>query len=211
MKTLIHVFRGAAAALAISVALGACMTATAAEPARAVVSNLDHTLLTTMKQAKSLGFAGRYKALAPVIDQAFDLDKIARLALGPQWSKLDANQQKQYQAMFRKDTIATYAERFDGYSGEQFEIVKVESAAAGRKQVDTQLTSKDHDPVPINYILEQDGGRWQIVNVVAKGVSDLALKRGQYSGVIRDQGPDAFIAQFQKQLKKYPTIPETAD
>ena len=179
----------------------------AAAPAKSVVESLDDTLIATMKQADTLGFDGRYKKLAPVIDRSFDLNRIARLALGSSWSKLNAEQQTQYQAMFRKDTIATYASRFKSYSGQSFEIKSTGDAPGGRAQVNTVIHA-DGKTVPINYVLDKSSGQWKIVNVVAKGVSDLALKRGQYTSSIRENGSDGFLDQYQKQLAKYPAIPD---
>ncbi|MES1924634.1 ABC transporter substrate-binding protein [Salinisphaera sp. T31B1] len=182
-------------------------SAAAAEPARAVVERLDGHLLTTMKQADALGFAGRYKKLRPVIDDSFDLPRIARLALGSEWSALDATQQAAYVAKFRQDTIATYASRFDGYDGQRFEVVDARDVAGGRRQVDTAIVSADGKRTPINYVLARTDGEWRIVNVVAGGVSDLALKRGQYTTAIRNQGADGFLQQFDRQLAKYPALP----
>lgn len=206
MKTVMRLLRGLMATGVILACVGV-WSAAAAQPARSVVENLDSQLVATMKQGKQLGFAGRYKKLAPVIDQSFDLDRIARIALGDQWSKLDESQQKQYLQMFRKDTLATYASRFDSYSGQVFKIKAVKDAPGGRRQVNTVIVSNG-DETPINYVLDNEGGDWQIVNVVAKGVSNLALKRGQYTSAIQGKGPDGFIKQFQAQLKKYPSIPD---
>lgn len=206
MKTVVRIFRGLVAT-AVIVTSASVWSAAAAEPARSVVENLDNTLVATMKQGQDLGFSGRYKKLAPVIDQSFDLDRIAKLALGPSWDKLSAEQQQQYQSMFRKDTLATYASRFESYSGQSFKVKNVKDAPGGRRQVNTVIVSEGKE-IPISYVLDNDDGSWRIVNVVAKGASDLALKRAQYTSSIRDKGPDGFISQFQTQLKKYPTIPE---
>lgn len=208
MKTAVRIIRGLAAT-AVLVASASVWAAAAAEPAQNVVENLDHTLIATMKQGKDLGFSGRYRKLAPVIDQSFALDRIARLALGRSWNKLDAKQQQQYRSMFRKDTLATYASRFESYSGQSFKIKNVKDAPGGRRQVNTVIVSNGEE-IPISYVLDNTGGEWKIVNVVAKGASDLALKRAQYTSSIRDKGADGFIAQFQMQLKKYPTIPRLA-
>lgn len=207
MKPMTRALRGLGAAVVICTSIGV-WSAAAATPARSVVDHLDNTLVATMKQGQQLGFSGRYQKLAPVIDQSFDLDRIAKLALGDAWSKLDADQQQTYQAMFRKDTIATYASRFDSYSGQRFTIKQSGDAPGGRAQVNTTITSGGKD-IPINYVLDNDGGQWRIVNVVAKGVSDLALKRAQYTASIQKSGADGFIKQFQAQLEKYPSIPDT--
>ncbi|HET7312976.1 ABC transporter substrate-binding protein [Salinisphaera sp.] len=205
MKKVMRLFRGLAAT-GVILACVCVWTAAAAEPARSVVENLDSQLIATMKQGKPLGFAGRYKKLAPVIDQSFDLNRIAKLALGSAWAELSPQQQQEYQRMFRADTLATYASRFDSYSGQIFKIKDVKDAPGGRRQVNTVIVS-DGDEIPINYVLDNNGGNWKIVNVVAKGVSDLALKRGQYTSSIQEKGADGFIEQFHAQLRKYPPIP----
>lgn len=208
MKAVMRLFRGLLAT-GLIFACVSVWSAAAAEPARSVVENLDNQLIATMKHGKKLGFAGRYKKLAPVIDQSFDLDRIAKLSLGSQWSELSSEQQQQYETMFRQDTLATYASRFDSYSGQSFKIKGVKDAPGGRRQVNTVIVSGG-DEIPINYVLDQSGGDWKIVNVVAKGVSNLALKRGQYTSAIRSKGADGFIKQFRAQLEKYPSIPETS-
>lgn len=206
MKIITRLLRGVIATAVIGASISV-WTAAAAEPAKTVVENLDNTLISTMKNGSKLGFSGRYRKLAPTVDQSFDLDRIAKLALGGSWSKLSAEQQQQYQTMFRKDTLATYASRFDSYSGQSFRIKSVKDAPAGRRQVNTVIVSNG-DEIPISYLLDNTGGEWKIVNVVAKGASDLALKRAQYTSSIRDTGADGFIKQFETQLKKYPKIPD---
>jgi len=206
MKTVVRIVRGVVASTVILASMSV-WSAASAEPAQAVVDNLDNSLIATMKQGDELGFAGRYKKLAPVIDQSFDLNRIAKLALGPSWAKLSEAQQQSYLTMFRKDTLATYASRFESYSGQSFEVQNVKEAPGGRRQVNTVIVSQGKK-IPISYVLDNSHGSWKIINVVAKGASDLALKRAQYTSSIRDKGADGFIAQFETQLKKYPAIPE---
>lgn len=211
MKKLRHSTRQTLACVVATLVIFGCIgvwSAAAAEPARAVVENLDSQLVTTMKQAEDLGFAGRYDKLAPTIDSSFDLERIAKLALGSEWDTLSAAQQKAYTAKFRKDTIATYATRFDGYDGQTFEVTGAVDAAGGRRQITTDIVGKDGKRTPINYVLAEADGSWRIINVIAGGVSDLALKRGQYTTSIRNNGADGFLEQFDQQLAKYPELPD---
>ena len=75
-----------------------------------------------MKQAEQLGVRGRYDKLAPVIRSTFDLPAMTRIAVGPDWTTIPAEQQSALLDSFARMTIATYANRFDGYSGQSFEI-----------------------------------------------------------------------------------------
>ena len=75
-----------------------------------------------MKDAKRLGFDGRYTRLAPAISQTFDLALMTRIAIGPGWAQIPADQQQRLNAAFSRYTISMYANRFDDFGGERFEV-----------------------------------------------------------------------------------------
>ena len=56
--------------------------------AQAVVNRLHETLLTVMKQAGVLKYAGRAALLAPVVALVFDMPIMARLVIGTSWQAL---------------------------------------------------------------------------------------------------------------------------
>src|ERR1700686_4604163 len=80
------------------------------------------TLLATMKSGATLGIKGRYDQMAPAIRQDFDLLYMARRAVGPAWRELSDDQKKQVGDAFARYMIATYADNFDGYSGEMAKV-----------------------------------------------------------------------------------------
>jgi len=49
----------------------------------------------------------------------------------------------------------------------------------------------------------QSAEHWGIVNVIAQGVSDLALKRTEYDAVISAQGIDPLIAKLDAKVASY--------
>jgi phospholipid transport system substrate-binding protein len=53
-------------------------------------------------------------------------------------------------------------------------------------------------PVSLNYILHHAKNGWQIINILAEGVSDLALQRAQYQQVMQSQGFDGLVAHLGK-------------
>ena len=56
-------------------------------------------------------FKTRYDAMAPVIDQAFDLPQILKTIVGLRWSEIPADQQQTLLAVFRAFTICNYVAR----------------------------------------------------------------------------------------------------
>ena len=63
------------------------------------------------------------RALAPVVNSLFDVPSMARLAVGPAWDTLTPAQQQQLTEAFGRYVSATYADRFDSYSGEQLQVL----------------------------------------------------------------------------------------
>lgn len=168
-------------------------------PPNATIAAFYDTLLATMKEGPVLGFAGRRERLAPAIRRAFDLPLMTRLMVGPQWPSLTAGQQEQLVAAFSEFSIATYANRFDDYSGERFEVDPAASATGNGVIVHSKLVKTDGDAVQIDYLMRENEAGWQIIDVYLSGtVSELATRRSEFSAVLRRGGADALVDVLQK-------------
>ncbi len=171
--------------------------------AQTVVTHLHETLLEVMQNATSLGYAGRLERLSPVIDDAYDLQRVARVTVGRHWRGWSAARQQQYLALFRRLILATYAYRFNGYSGEHFEVGEVIATERGDRRVQALLVRPNDPPVRFDYLLRERGNGWRIINVVTDGVSDLALKRAEYNAILKRDGFDSLIATLEAQIARY--------
>jgi ABC-type transporter MlaC component len=89
---------------------------------RAVVASFQDTLHSTMKEAESLGFKGRYQRLLAAMEKAFDLEQMTRIVAGGNWAKMHTTEQMQVVDLFRQFSVSTYARAFSSYDGEQFEV-----------------------------------------------------------------------------------------
>jgi len=165
----------------------------------ATITSIYDALLATMKVGSAIGFAGRSERLAPAIRRAFDLPLMTRLMVGPQWPNLTAGQQEQLVAAFSEFSIATYANRFDDYSGERFEVDPAPSATSNGVIVHSRLIKTDGDAVQIDYLMRDNNAGWQIIDVYLSGtVSELATRRSEFSAVLRRGGADALVDVLQK-------------
>jgi phospholipid transport system substrate-binding protein len=185
---------GAAVALALC-GRAEALTAPGADSPTATVQGFYDTLLTVMKAAKQLGFDGRYRQLQPAISRAFDLALMTRIAIGPAWTGLSQAQQEQLAASFSRYTIATYANQFDGYSGERFEVAPNPVANPNGVIVETRLIRPGDEPVTLNYLMRRNGaGVWQIIDVFLSGtVSQLATRRSEFVAVLQRDGADGLV------------------
>jgi ABC-type transporter MlaC component len=83
-----------AAALVAGLGLGMLGNPVHAAPASGgkTVQGLYDALLSTMKNGRILGQSGRFTELEPVILRSFDINSMARLAVGPSWASLSEAQ-----------------------------------------------------------------------------------------------------------------------
>ena len=167
-----------------------------AEPA-ALIEHLHETLLSVMRNADEFGYSGRYAALEPVITTGFDTPLIVKVILSRHWSELNAQQQTDFVALFRRLSVATYASRFTGYDRESFVEVSREPLNRGRLLIKTELRHPERKPVRLDYLMHRaEDGKWRIISVIANGVNDLSLKRAEYAVVIKERGFDALVSDI---------------
>jgi phospholipid transport system substrate-binding protein len=173
--------------------------ATAADPQDSV-RGFYATLLTTMKQGGMLGQSGRYARLAPMVDRVFDVPFMTRLAIGPSWSTLPAAQQQRLTEAFRHYIAATYADRFDSWSGEQLEVTG-EQPYNGDVIVQTKIAKPGGETTTLNYLMHQSQGSWQISDVYLDGsISQLAVQRSEFNSILRREGADGLVMALNRKV-----------
>ena len=168
----------------------------------ATVSAFYDTLLHAMKSGKQLGFAGRRDLLAPAVTRAFDLPLMARITVGPQWANMSADDQQKLVSAFSDYSIATYANRFDDYSGEKFDVSpQAAPSTGGDVIVHSKLVPGSGDPVELDYLMRQISGTWKIVDVFLSGtISQLAAQRSEFTAVLRRGGAAALIQSLHEKV-----------
>jgi len=155
-------------------------------------------LLDTMQHATTLGVKGRYQKLEPIVFKTFDVPYMARLSIGPSWASLTADQKKRAARAYGRYVAAVYATRFDGYSGERFEILGEQKIKRGTL-VKSQIVKSDGEPVSISYLVHDNVVGYQIRDVYLTGtISELATRRSEFAGILRSNGIDGLIASLNK-------------
>jgi phospholipid transport system substrate-binding protein len=190
-------------ALGLAVLIQMPAFAASSDPAASSITSFYSSLLDTMKQAKQLGIKGRYQKLSPVLSKTYDIALMSRIAVGRSWSSLSPQQQASIINAFSRMTVATYASRFDGFSGEQFQVLGTSDLSNGNKIVKTRIIKSDGDAVALNYLMRKSGAGWKIVDVYLDGtISELASRRAEFGAILKSGGPDALVASLEKQGDK---------
>jgi len=189
-------------------AAGRAQAAAPASPPVQVVEKLHAALLEVMKDAEDLGYQGRYDKLAPVLKETYDTAFMAEKSVGRHWKLASPEDQTKLVDTFSRFMIANYAGRFDGYSGEKFEVVGEEPSAQDTVLVRTRLVQPQGEVVQLNYRLRSANGSWKIIDVYLNGtVSELALRRSEYASLIKREGWNAVIAALDQRIQGFATAP----
>src|SRR5271155_842027 len=152
--------RWKAVALAAGLGLGMLSYPVHAEPASGggTVQGLYDALLSTMKNGRILGQSGRFTQLEPVILRSFDINSMARLAVGPSWASLSEAQRQQMTESFGRYIAAIYTDRFDSYDGQKLEVTTEQPGPYG-VMVKSQIVKANGQPVEVDYMMHAGGER----------------------------------------------------
>jgi phospholipid transport system substrate-binding protein len=190
---------------------GADEPATSADAARdpsEVVDALHLCLTGVMREAVTLGYGGRYQRLEPVLREVFDLDFMAEKSVGRHWKSAAPEDRVRLLDTFSRYTVANYAGRFESWSGQHFERLGEEPSARETRLVKTRLVDPERDDVMLDYRLRQTDAGWKIIDVYLNGtVSELALRRSEYSSIIKRKGLEALLVALDERIDEFASAP----
>lgn len=189
--------------LSLSLTLTSAFAQDEANSAKQVVEKFQTELISVMKEGKKLGYAGRYAKLQDPVINSHDLPKIARVILGKDREALTPDQQKTLEDVIIRLSIASYAHNFKEFSGEEFAFDSEEETQRGQVVVHSHLNIPNDKPVKFDYMLKESEHNWRIINISANGVSDLALKRSEYTSILQKEGFDSLITKINEKIDGY--------
>lgn len=166
-----------------------------------VVAGFHAALVHAMKSAND--YQARYDLLTPAMTKAFDFAAMTRIAVGPRWATLQPDQQAALIDAFRRFSVANYANQFDSYSGERFVTTDPSEPAAQGVIVATVMQPADGKPVKFNYLLHRTGGGWRIIDIYLDGtISQLAVRRSEFTSVLAASGPEGLAQLLDQKAKR---------
>ena len=171
--------------------------------AKQTVDKLNATIIEVMKNAKHLGYKGRYAKLDPVIKETHDFAAIAQIALGSHWKSLNDEQKMAFSDKLTELSTATYAAQFNGYAGEEFKFESEQGMKSNRVTLRYELVAPKEKPAVFEYVIGQSNGKWAIINIVVDGINHMALKNAQYTNIIEREGFDNLLNKLNQKIVDY--------
>ena len=166
----------------------------------ACIEALHDGLISLSVEETPGGLAQRFQRLEPLIVATHDLPFIAEFSVRRHWARFDDEERDAFLQSFQRLSVMSYASRFVALSEDTFRIQESRVLGSGRVQVIASITRAEAPDIPIEYILNQNDAGWRIINVVADGVSDLALKRAEYQRVLGEGSVADLLEVLEQQI-----------
>ena len=138
---------------------------------------------------------GEKHCLWPPLPSFLTYRRSPRVSIGRKWRELDETQRERFVALLSEVVVATYADRFESYNNQSFETLQTRDVRNGQV-VHTQIRRADGSTVTLDYFFRNQ----RVFNVVADGVSDLSLRRADYSAIVKERGFAALLDHLVEQL-----------
>jgi len=163
----------------------------------ALVKKISDEVISIVKQDKDIQ-AGNQKKLNELVDAKvlpyFNFSRMTALAVGRNWPKANAEQQKSLTGEFRTLLVRTYSSALTTYKNQVIELKPLRAAAGATDvTVKTQIKQPGAEPMSIDYAMEKTPNGWKVYDVVVGGVSLVTNYRETFNAEIRDGGIDGLI------------------
>ena len=143
----------------------------------------------------------RRRALGPIIDNAIDVDGIAKFCLGRFWRTATPDQQKRYTALFHQVLIGNITSRLGEYQEVKLTI--------GRSQprdendiVSSVIERPNNPPTTVEWLVANATSAPKVIDVIAENTSLRQTQRNDYAAYLtrNNSDVDALITAMRAQL-----------
>jgi len=169
-----------------------------AQDATGFVINLGNQLATVVNGSGA--YDDKKRRLAPLIEQAVDVDGIAQFCLGIYWRRATPQQQAEFNRLFHAVLLNNIGGKIGQFQGVTFRPTTT-SQREGDSVVGTVIQRPNQQPNNVQWIVSTASGRPKIVDVQAEGVSLRLTQRNDYSAFLSRNGGnvDALLAAMLQQ------------
>jgi len=133
----------------------------------------------------------RENGFRALFDTGFDVQGIARFALGRNWQTASEAQRAEFTTLFSTYMIHVYVVRFSEFTGLAFKVTGARPDGDDGSLVSSQMgASGGTSPVNVGWRVASAGGGFKITDVVVEGVSMAITQRQEFASVIQRGGGD---------------------
>ena len=169
-----------------------------------MTKKIDNVL--SILEQKSLPINKKGEQIIKIIDEVFDYELMARIALGKEtWDTLNEQKQKEFTKIFETKLKNSYIEKLELYNDQKVKILGLNPYKNARLQLETELLGKE-GTYKINYNFynksKDNIEQWLIYDVDLVGVSIIQTYRQQFAGLLKEKTFDEMLVLLEKSNTK---------
>ena len=124
-----------------------------------------------------------------LLDNVFDIWKIARFDLGRYWTQFDDEQRQQYLSLFPIYMAGYYWKTFITYSDAGLVVISEKTDASGGTIVYSQINlTGERPPIDVDWHVVHEDGTFKIADVDVQGLSQNLSYRDYFANLIAKNG-----------------------
>ena len=156
-------------------------------------------------EKKNINFKEKGTEIIKVIDEVFDYELMAKIALGKEtWNSISEDKQKKFAKVFEEKLKKSYIDKLELYNDQKVKIIDLKPYNNSRLQLETELLGKD-GTYKINYNFynrSKDKEDWVIYDVDLVGVSIIQTYRQQFAGQLKEKTFDEMLTLLENSNQK---------
>ena len=129
------------------------------------------------------------------IENLFDFKTIGALILGKHAENKDL--EFEFIEELRNLTARTMVSNYINYSEQKYKTIKI-TRTEKRAFIFTEFYISDNETVPFRFVLKNNEGNWQIINIIASGVSELSVKKIEYQSFLETRTLSDLIQEIKR-------------
>lgn len=141
--------------------------------------------------------------LTRIIDNAVDVDGVARFCLGRFWRQATPDQQKRYLATFHQVLVTNITAKIGEYQGVKFTMGRTQ-ARDENEYVATTIDRPNNPPTNVEWVVANAASSPRIIDVIAEGTSLRLTQRSDYASYLsrNNNSIDALITAMRQQVSQ---------
>jgi len=187
-----------------TVAAAAPIADPAIRPLDVVTSSVSRGLASLRSQR--IGFNAGEERRAEIRGTAhdlFDVNDMARRALGHHWKGLSPRERAEFVRLFGDVLTQSFVAIVERYTGDN--VASLDEEIAGTfAQVRSRITPEQGSEIAIEYRLSQRGSQWTVYDIVVDGVSLVSNYRSQFNSIIGTTSVAQLLDRMRTALSRPP-------
>ena len=174
---------------------------TANEGAAKFVQDMGDQVISIVA-AEDMSAESRKDALDAVLRDGVGIERISAYVVAGEWSDASDEERTRFQRVFSDYLVAAYLRLVTDAGPKSFAVTSTKAQGEGFSAVTTYIENTSGEPLNLSWIVSQDGGDYEITDVMVEGVSQAQTYREEFAGVAASKGVEGLTDALERRVAR---------